>query len=423
MEVIRGESFYDWCQRTGNQSFLLRWDYEKNEEDPKSISKSKCSNYYFKCENGLHESEKRNLNHIFKTKRIPSCSICSSFGVWCESNSRKDILKRWDYEQNGCSPYEVLKNSHKEFYFKCSKNIHDSELKKIDSIVREPVMARCIQCDSIGQWGIDTFGDDFIDKYWSSKNTSDPMKISKRSNKPIMIKCQKTNYHNDYQTTCDQLFRGRGCPYCAGKLVDVNDSLGALYPESIKQWVQKDLTPFDYLPNSNKSVYWYCKIHGKYKRKIQQHVCGDLICPKCLRESKESRLQKKVRKYLESKQLTINHEFNCNIIATNKETNRPLPYDNEVVDYNLIIEVHGMQHYKPCEWFDHNRNNMSSEEYLEHRKYLDRLKKRYAISQGYEFLAIPYWTDDKKETWKTLIDRKIKSICCSIQTNNANSQA
>ena len=36
-------------------------------------------------------------------------------------------------------------------------------------------------------------------------------------------------------------------------------------------------------------------------------------------------------------------------------------------------------------------------------------KKQYALSQGYYYLEIPYWTESD-ESYKTLIDEKIKSI-------------
>ena len=409
-EGYYGESFYDWCQRTGNQSFLLRWDYELNDVDPHNVAKSSPGNFYFKCEEGLHPIEKKNLNRIFRSQRIPECNYCNSFGVWCETNHRQDLLDRWDYEKNNCTPYEIPKATHQKMYFKCPTGKHESELKIIYDLITQPGSSRCIQCDSIGQWGLDTFGEDFYDVFWSELNSVDPMKIAKRSNKHIMIRCDKTDYHKDYDTTCDRFFKGQRCPYCAGKRVDINDSLGMLYPESLDQWVQKDSTPYDYLPNSNVSVYWNCSIHGQYKQIIQRHVVGDLLCPKCARLTNESRLQKKVREYLESMNLTVKHEFECNIIAKNEESRRPLPYDNEVVDYKLIIEVHGSQHYKPCEWFDHSRGDYTPETYLEHRQYLDRFKKNYAVKEGYQYLEIPYWTNDKKQTWKKLIDDKITSI-------------
>jgi len=44
------------------------------------------------------------------------------------------------------------------------------------------------------------------------------------------------------------------------------------------------------------------------------------------------------------------------------------------------------------------------------QKVRDRYKRIFAKSQGYFYLEIPYWTDDKEETWNKLIDDNIKQI-------------
>lgn len=422
MEVIRGESFYDWCQRTGNQSFLLRWDYDKNCKDPKNVCKSSNIKYYFKCEAGIHESSLFKPITILRHNTVPKCPICNSFGFWCDENNKKSFLQRWDYKLNECSPYDISISSTKKMYFKCPKGIHPSEKKNLNNMRKQNGSSKCIACDSIGQWGIDNIDKDFLSKYISEDNNVDLMKTSKSSMKKIVVRCQNTSYHPDYNVSCANFKKGERCPYCSGKKVAREDSLGYVYPQSLNCWVEKKRTPFDYLPKSNKSVYWICDNHGQYKRKICDQVEAEFVCPKCSRESSESKLQKKVREYLASKFKVVNHEYQCTIIARNPDTNYLLPYDNEVVDLKLIIEVNGEQHYKPTS-FNFWNNGVSPQDNLKYRKKLDKIKKIYAISNGYNFLEIPYWTDNKKETWKMLIDRKIESIRCSTQTSNANSQA
>lgn len=60
------------------------------------------------------------------------------------------------------------------------------------------------------------------------------------------------------------------------------------------------------------------------------------------------------------------------------------------------IQVHGYMDYH--------------QEYLHKRKLYDRYKRMYAKSNGYYYLEIPYWADDLEETWKIMIDDKIKEI-------------
>ena len=405
------QNFYDWCMRK-NPTILDRWDYDKNVKSPKEIRNLHRGLYWFKCGKGIHESELRDIGNIVKAQSVPQCTICNSFGTWCEQHSRLDLLKRWDYEKNGdVDPYHISRRTGKSYWFKCPRGIHPSELKNICNLVKQYGTSLCKQCNSIGQWGIDNVDIDFIKKYWSDKNTKNPFHIGYQSPQKIWIKCQETDYHPDYDISCVAFSKGERCPYCAKKRITKEDSLGFKYPQSFDYWVEKKTTPYDYFPLSNKSVYWKCDIHGTYKRKICDMVESDFRCPQCKKWLTESKLQHKVDVYISEKYKDVRHENNCTIVPINPNTNYPLPFDNEIVELKLIIQVNGAQHYSSEPFkaiFDDKIH--TPEEQLKYRQYLDSYKKEYALSHGYHYLEIPYWTDNKKETWKKLIDRKIEQI-------------
>jgi hypothetical protein len=109
--------------------------------------------------------------------------------------------------------------------------------------------------------------------------------------------------------------------------------------------------------------------------------------------------------------LTLNHEHNCTVVPINPKTKHSMPFDNEVVDLKLIIEVHGLQHYDLNTYSNGhwNSNNIIPEKVLKQRKLYDRYKKAVAECNGYYYLEIPYWTE-KDESYKTLIDNKINEI-------------
>lgn len=403
------ETLYDWCMNNNNDNILKAWDYEKNPDTPKDIGKASKKERYFYCPI-CGKSYQRKIVNLVKFGEITPCPHCRSFGQWCLDHERKDLLKRWDYEKNDCSPFEVWFGGRATAYFKCPRGIHESELKQIRSITSNFTECKCNECESFGQWGIDNFGDDFIEKYWSDKNTVDPMKIFKSSRVKVWIKCQEKDYHQDYEIACYHFTQGKRCPYCAGKKVDPNDSLGAKYPECQEFWFQKNLTPFQVLPESGKKVYWECKKHGLYRKAVSAEVAMNFRCPKCILEENESSYQATVRNYLESifGQKNILHEGQCNISPINPQTGRHLRYDNQVVPLKLIIEVNGKQHYAPIKLY--TQEGKTPQEALKYRKGLDKYKRDYAIKQGYNFLTIPYWQFDIDKTWKKSIDEKIKQI-------------
>ena len=130
-------------------------------------------------------------------------------------------------------------------------------------------------------------------------------------------------------------------------------------------------------------------------------------CPECIEELNSSIIECKTKEYLEILGYKVYTEHDCTIRPNNPKNNHPLPFDNEIVLKNgkhLIIEVHGGQHYKVDGLYT------KTEEELYYRQVLDRYKRIKCIQSGYEYLEIPYTAFDKKETYKKLIDDKIKEI-------------
>lgn len=361
-----------------------------------------------------------------------------SFEQWCCDNLTKEesekILSRWDYELNKYNPDEVTYgSSRKKYYFKCPRGIHKSELKNIASFTNgQEGSIQCNQCNSFAQWGIDNLGEGFLEKYWDYEKNEElginPWEISYSCNKPkIWIKCQEKNYHESYDISCNSFASGRRCGFCKGVRVHPNDSIGRYiidkYSEEFLKlvWSGNNIkSSYEYSPFSNEEVWWKCAEgkHEDYYRTISDANVKEFRCSDCVRERKESFLQEKVRLYLNELGYTVFHEHKCNIVAQNPKTKKGhMPYDNEVVELKLIIEIHGIQHYKINPWQIHaSINNDTTPEYELHMQQVrDRYKRIFAKRKGYNYLAIPYWTNNEQEEWKQLIDNKIKKIQNNIK--------
>lgn len=199
--------------------------------------------------------------------------------------------------------------------------------------------------NSLGNWCVENIDKNFIDIYWSDKNEKSPFEIAKGCDDVIFIKCP--NGHADYQTTA-------------------------------------------------------------YRYVFRTH-----FCPECVRLRDESFLQEKVRLYLEEifGKNDIAHEYKCTICPVNPKTNKKLPFDNEVISQKLIVEVMGLQHYKATSWTNSlaKKYNVTPSEIIEYQQEKDLYKKNYALSHGYYYLDIPYWTE-KDDKYKELIDNKLREM-------------
>lgn len=278
-----------------------------------------------------------------------------SFEDWCKNNNQQHLLDTWDYELNKKTPDKVSSCTADCYYFKCPKGTHESSQWKIISLTRYgKTKTVCKICNSFGQYVVDKFGKYTLEKYWDyDKNVVDPFSIQHGARIDIWIKCINSYNHGSYKTTPSLFLKGIGCPTCAD-------------------------------------------------------------------EQKNSKLQEKVNQYIvEQFGFDIAHERKCSLIATNPKNGYKLPYDNDVaVDkFHLIIEVHGIQHYDVNNgWIckTAKKLNILPRQVLEDLQWRDQYKKQYALSKGYHYLAIPYWTE-QDNSYKTLIDNKIQEILSTIQ--------
>lgn len=410
-------SFYDWCVKTNNFDILNLWDYELNKKSPTDIAFATSKRYYFLCPKGIHRSELYTICNITGEKhQTVNCRRCHSFGQWCLDNLEFELLSRWDCKKNKKSPFEISIKSGKRYYFNCPVNNpnHLSELKIISNVVQQPGSRKCIGCFSFAQWCIDNIDSNFINHYWSSKNEINPFTIPVNYTKEkVWIKCENELYHDDYDIYASNFIKGERCPYCSSKRINIYDSLGLKFPKIITYWSEENSdTPFDYTPYSNKYKLFYCSKHGIHTRKISDVVKGNCECNQCLMENSFSVLQSKVSDYIEQLGYQVKHEYLCDLITINPLTGMRLLYDNQVVELNLYIEVHGQQHYEITSFTisGAKNNNRTPEQELEYQKWKDEYKKNDVLKHQYYYLEIPYWTDDKNETYKKLIDNKIDDI-------------
>ncbi len=91
-------------------------------------------------------------------------------------------------------------------------------------------------------------------------------------------------------------------------------------------------------------------------------------------------------------------ELNCNIIPKSPLNNRNLPYDNEVEELKLIIEVHGKQHYwENCSWYKHlaKRNGITAKEEFNRRTWYDEYKEKYGDIEKAKIVS--YWKNNTEQ--------------------------
>lgn len=384
------------------------WDWDKNIVNPYLISKRSSNKVWIKCDKtDYHDVYKITPDRFVSGTR---CGYCGnhkvhpkdSFAQWLIYTYGDDAIEKYWSPKNKINPWNIKKSSKKKVWILCQeKEYHNDNGGYEVTCCDFKRGSRCSYCssnkihlkDSFGQWLIDTYGDNAIEKYWSPKNTLDPFRIAPNSNKKVWILCQEHNYHNDYGgylVTPNAFKQNSKCPYCehnSGK-VHPKDSFGALYPEKAKFWSRNNKkSPYEVVTYSNKKYKFICEKCGKEFEKILNDLNRKdkgVVCSGC----SSSQLEQSTKKVLDKYNIKYIREYYYNNLLSNKGFF--LRFDFYLPNYNLLIECQGQQHIKRAKGWQ-------TEESFKQQQSYDRRKKDYCKKNNIKLLEIWYYDIDNIE--------------------------
>ena len=101
------------------------------------------------------------------------------------------------------------------------------------------------------------------------------------SGKKVWWKCDKGH---EWKAVIESRSSGVGCPYCSGRYaIKGKNDLLTINPKLASEWNYErngNLIPEDYMPNSNKKVWWKCKKGHEWQAVIASRNSGH-GCPYC----------------------------------------------------------------------------------------------------------------------------------------------
>ncbi len=236
-----------------------------------------------------------NLNKHQKTAR--PCLKLQGIDIVDESSllaKFPDICKEWDYGKNTQLPETYAPFSSKKVGWICATN----DCHKWDAIIANRTKGhKCPFCSGKrvdnSELGRNLFTvHPNICKEWDyDKNNGQPEDYSPASNKKVWWKCQKNlcGCHVWEASINSRTSGGKGCPFCSRNRCCKHYNLETEHPEICKEWdYEKNQTcPNEYLPRSNKEVWWKCLKSGckchEWKSKISDRTSTDCNrnCPFC----------------------------------------------------------------------------------------------------------------------------------------------
>ena len=258
------------------------WNYEKNIGiEPHEYLAGSNKKIWWRCSICSYEWE----TTISNRSRGNGCPKCAGKIVTEQTSLsalHPELIQEWAYDMNHeMRPEDFLSGSEKKVWWRCSKgHVWNA------SIVHRVNGNGCPYCgNKIVLRGFNDLATTYpeLALEWDTvKNTIAPDQVLSGSNKKVWWKCKKGH---SWEAAISNRIRGTGCPYCNGKKVDVGkNDLQTVYPLLAAEWNYEkngESKPSDYLPGSNKKVWWKCNdCGGEWNAVIGSRVRGR-GCPYC----------------------------------------------------------------------------------------------------------------------------------------------
>ena len=165
------------------------------------------------------------------------------------------------------------------------------------------------------------------------------------------------------QTPHDHLSNKIGCPKCGGTSKSTTEE----FIEKAKRihGDKYDYSKVNYI-NSHKKVIITCPKHGDFYQRPNDHLSG-YGCPKC----KSSALEKLMRGLLKSNNIKFKEQKSWSWLRYKGKQK----VDFYLVDFNVVIECQGIQHFERREFFE-------KDDTFEERLNRDKNKKKLCEEHG-----------------------------------------
>jgi len=313
-------------------------------------------------------------------------------------NRNPELLKEWDLERNieqGLNIETLSYGSNKEAWWICLKCTSNYSMKISNRTMKKHKCPYCRGLRVNNTNSLHSCSPNIAKEWHPVKNLSVTTKnVTNSSSKKAwwIGSCG----HEWQSIISNRTKQDKGCPYCAGQklLVGFND-MWTTNPELARKLANPD-DGYKYTESSNKKVDWKCT------------VCQAIVQNKIISNIKKQGIRCQIcslgKSYPERIMLNILNssriEVECEKIF---EWSKRRRYDFYLPKLNMIIEVHGKQHYSDYHIYD----KISK---IDERKKIDLEKRKDAMKNGISlYIEIDARTSNAEDIIKNIKNSPLKN--------------
>jgi len=268
---------------------------------PREVFKGSSKKFWFNCNICSHKFDTDLSGVSGRNRWCPYCcnnseKLCNEECKYCFDRSFANNPKSefWS-DKNTKKPRNILKNTHKKYWFNCDKCSHEFEAA-LSHVSRNRWCPYC--CNNSEKLCNDdeckycferSFACHSKSEYWLEKNEENPREILKYSHYKYWFKCNKC-FH-DFEGQISSISNGGWCPYCNSRILctdnDCKDCFNKSFASYEKNtyWSDKnEEQPREVFKGTHDKYLFNCnKCSHEFETALYSIVSG-VWCPYCCSE-------------------------------------------------------------------------------------------------------------------------------------------
>lgn len=191
------------------------------------------------------------------------------------------LIEEWS-EKNEKSPFEYSFASEAKVLWKCKEKGHEWYAYINNRSSQNTGCPYCTGVSVCKETSIAFTHPELALEWHPTKNTNITMfEVSKGSDRKVwwLGKCD-----HEWESDVSHRVHGRGCPYCAGRMVNQDNCLANSKPEISTQWNYSkniDIYPHEVTCGSNANVWWICENGHEWEAVVYSRAINENGCPYC----------------------------------------------------------------------------------------------------------------------------------------------
>ena len=297
-----------------------------------------------------------------------------------EQNFKNKIIDKYNRDD-----FEIIEFSaiRKKFIFKCLRCGKISTFSRAENLFERKQLCSCERQEPI----LKETGKILKYKFenWFDKIGNKKYKLIigfTTTNNKIKLQCLKCG--TIYNRSVKSILEDDRCLCCERKIVVKKTNEQFL--QEVKQKYSDEYIILDKYEDAYKKIkIKHCNCGKIFEIRPHDFLTKQRVCPIC----KESKGEQKIRKILEDNKINFISQYRL-------EEFKRAPYDFYLIDFNILIEYQGIQHFQPVKHF-------GGEQSFNRQVEIDHLKKQIAESNNVEVIYISYLEYEDLE--KILVQR------------------